>query len=208
MAVFLGELGEMLQRTEQAIPDYEFRKTRTNMESWHQMGDQFGLVGFAIEIGCHIENQTIAWPVRHEQFPTQKFAGCPTSFDQSLGHPLETLAVKDDDFHAVKRCRNAVSDNLGEESGETVGDVAEEGFAQTGGNAAEFAVEGFVAGVVLLPVSSQVCLATRSVMFDEGIKDPVDELWEGNNVLVASAAMSLEKFREEGGVDAVGEKCE
>lgn len=79
-----------------------------------------------------------------------------------------------------------MSDNLGEQGGEAVGDVAEEGFAQTGGNAAEFAVERFVAGVVLLPVSSQVCLATRSVMFDEGIKDPVDELWEGNDVLVAA----------------------
>jgi len=101
-----------------------------------------------------------------------------------------------------------VSDNLGEEGGETVGDLAEEGFAQTRRDAAEFTVEGFVAGVVLLSVAFQVCLATGATVFDEGIEDPVDELRKGNDVLIAASPMSLEEFGEEGCGDAVGEECE
>src|SRR5436190_1721003 len=80
----LGERVEVLQRTEQTISDHEFRKAGTGMQSRHQMRDQFGLVGFAIEIGGHIQNQTIAGSVRDEQFAAQKFARCAPRVDESL----------------------------------------------------------------------------------------------------------------------------
>ena len=96
----------------------------------------------------------------------------------------------------------------GEQGSEAVGDVANEGFAQTRWCATEFAVEGFVAGVVALSVASKVGLPTRAFVFDECIEDPGDELWEGNDVLIAASTMSFEEVSEEGVGNAVGEECE
>ena len=98
--------------------------------------------------------------------------------------------------------------DVGEEAGEAVGDVSKEGFAQARGDAAQFAVEGPVAGVVALSVTPEVGLPTRAVMFDEGIEDPIDELRKGDDVLIAATTMSIEEVREDGGRNAVGEECE
>lgn len=208
MALVPGKLGKVLQGTEQTISDHELRRTGSALQSGQEMGDELGLVGFAIEIGGHIENQSIAGSVRDEQFAAQKFARCAPRFDQSLGHLLETLAIEDEDLERIAGGRNAVSDHRGEKGREAVGDLAKEGFAQTRGDATKFPVEGFIAGLVRLSVASQVGLSPRAFMFDEGFEDPGDELGKGNGVFVASSPVSLEEVSENGVGNAIGEEGE
>lgn len=207
-AILPGKLGEVLQGAEQTISDHEFRTTAPGVQSWHQMRDPLGLVGLAVEVGGHVENQPVAGSVGDEQFPAQKFARCTPGLDQSLGDLLETLAVEDENLEGIDGGGEAVGDDVGEQGGEAVGDVAEEGLAQTRGDAAELAVEGFVAGVVALPVAVEEGLPTGPVVFDEGIEDPGDELREGHDVFIAATTMSVEQVGEDGVGNAVGEECE
>ena len=51
-------------------------------------------------------------------------------------------------------------------------------------------------------------LSPRPAVFDESIEEPSDQLWEGNHVLVASAAVLFKEGVEQGLRNAVGKECE
>lgn len=65
-----------------------------------------------------------------------------------------------------------------------------------------------MAGVVPLSVAVEEGLPTRAMVFDEGIEDPIHELWEGHDVLIVATTMSLEQVSKDAVENAVGEECE
>ena len=98
----LGEAGRLGQVAERAVGDPEPPAGDQPPHLGHQVAHEADLVGVAIGMGPHGHGQAAAHVQGDQGPPPQQAAGDAPQRLEPLGHPLDGLAIEDDDLIIVQ----------------------------------------------------------------------------------------------------------
>jgi len=131
-----------------------------------------------------------------------------TQYLEAFGDELDLLAIEGEDLQFVEAGGQGVG-HVGEDLAEAAGGFTEQALTQGQGDTTQFAVQGLdaggqsalVLGVMEVPVG-------RALATQKGVGDDMDELGEGEDVLVRTSSVAVEDVVEESILRAEFEETE